>query len=99
MNMKNDSNFYNFGYVNENNFNNINNPKIDKEQIYMDNFGDNIDTRPNSGSFNDKEPVININSSDYLSDENIYINDDNKASIIKEKENKTNKYINRKRKN
>jgi hypothetical protein len=67
----------------------------------MDNLGYNIDTRPNSGNFNEKEPIININSSDYLSDENIYINDDNKISIIKEKEkeNKTNKYIKRKRKN
>ena len=101
INVKNNNTFSNFGYANENNFNNINNPRIDKEQIYMDNLGYNIDTRPNSGNFNEKEPIININSSDYLSDENIYINDDNKISIIKEKEkeNKTNKYIKRKRKN
>ena len=99
MNMKNDNNFYNFGYMNENSFNNINNPRVDKEQIYMDNFGYNTDTRPNSGNFNEKEPIININSSDYLFDENLSINEDNKTSIIKDKENNSNKYINKKRKN
>ena len=97
MNMRNDKTFYNFGYANENSFNN--NYQINKEQTYMDNFGYNIDTRPNSGNFNEKEPIINISSNDYLFNENLYINNDNKTSIIKEKENKTNKYINRKRKN
>jgi hypothetical protein len=98
MNMRNDNNFYNLGYANENCFNN-NNSKIDKEQIYMDNFGSNIETRPNSGNFIDKEPIININSNDYSFDENLYINNDNKTTIIKGKEKKTNKYINRKRNN
>ena len=98
MNMRNDNNFYNLGYANENCFNN-NNSKIDKEQIYMDNFGSNIETRPNSGNFIDKEPIININSNDYSFDENLYINNDNKTTIIKGKEKKTNKYINRKRSN
>ena len=98
MNMRNGNNFYNLGYANENCFNN-NNSKIDKEQIYMDNFGSNIETRPNSGNFIDKEPIININSNDYSFDENLYINNDNKTTIIKGKEKKTNKYINRKRSN
>ena len=98
MNMGNDNNFYNLGYANENCFNN-NNSKIDKEQIYMDNFGSNIETRPNSGNFIDKEPIININSNDYSFNENLYINNDNKTTIIKGKEKKTNKYINRKRNN
>ena len=98
MNMGNDNNFYNSGSIHENCFNN-NNSKIDKEQIYMDNFGSNIETRPNSGNFIDKEPIININSNDYSFDENLYINNDNKTTIIKGKEKKTNKYINRKRNN
>lgn len=99
INMKNDNNFYNVGYSNGNNFNNINNFKNDKEQPYIDNYGYNLDTRPNSDNINEKEPIININSNDYIFDENIFINDDNKISIIKEKKNKTNKYINKKRKN
>jgi hypothetical protein len=98
MNMGNDNNFYNSGPIHENCFNN-NNSKIDKEQIYMDNFGSNIETRPNSGNFIDKEPIININSNDYSFNENLYINNDNKTTIIKGKEKKTNKYINRKRNN
>jgi hypothetical protein len=98
MNMGNDNNFYNSGSIHENCFNN-NNSKIDKEQIYMDNFGSNIETRPNSGNFIDKEPIININSNDYSFNENLDINNDNKTTIVKGKEKKTNKYINRKRNN
>ena len=98
MNMRNDNNFYNSGPIHENCFNN-NNSKIDKEQIYMDNFGSNIETRPNSGNFIDKEPIININSNDYSFNENLDINNDNKTTIVKGKEKKTNKYINRKRNN